>query len=48
MITKQIPYQPPSEYLFLDQKRKLRIVTRMKKTIAKFDISSQELGIVTV
>jgi len=30
MITKRVPYQPPKEYLFLDQKRKLKLITRIK------------------
>lgn len=44
MITKKIPYSPPTEYLFLDQKRKLKLVSRMKKNIAKFDLNPVELG----
>lgn len=39
MITKKIAYQPPREYLFLDQKRKLGLVKRIKKQIDKFDVS---------
>lgn len=44
MITKKVPYKPPTEYLFLDQKRKLKLVTRMKKNIAKFDIKPEDVG----
>ena len=44
MITKKVPYQPPREYLFLDQKRKLGLVKRMRKNIAKFDLNAEELG----
>jgi transposase len=29
MVTKKVPYTPAKEYLFLDQKRKLRIVSRI-------------------
>jgi hypothetical protein len=47
MITKKIAYSPPTEYLFLDQKRKLRVVNRIKKNIAKFDLNPKELGITT-
>lgn len=47
MITKKVPYSPPTQYLFLDQKRKLRMVNRIKKNITKFDLSPEELGIVT-
>ena len=29
MITKKMQYQPPTDYLFLDQKRKLKLVARI-------------------
>jgi len=44
MITKKVPYSPPKEYLFLDQKRKLKMVSRIKKNIAKFDLKPEEIG----
>ena len=44
MITKRVPYSPPKEYLFLDQKRKLKMVSRIKKYIAKFDIKPEDVG----
>ncbi len=44
MITKKIQYIPPKEYLMLDQKRKLGLVKRIKKSIAKFDLNPDELG----
>ena len=44
MIIKKIPYNPPTEYLFLSQKRKLKLVTRIKKQIAKFDIKPDDIG----
>ncbi len=47
MITKKVPYQPPKEYLFLDQKRKLGIVKRIKKQMVKFDIQREELDLLT-
>lgn len=31
-------------YLFLDQKRKLKMVTRIKKNIAKFDLKPENIG----
>jgi transposase len=37
----------PEPYLFLGQKRKLGIVKRIKKQIAKFDLSNEELEFVT-
>jgi len=44
MVTKKIQYNPPSEYLFLDQKRKLKMVTRIKKNISKFDLKPEDFG----
>ena len=44
MIAKNMPYKPPTEYLFLSQKRKLKLVTRIKKQIAKFDLKADEVG----
>jgi len=45
MVTKQVPYNPPEQYLFLDQKRKMGIAKRIKKQMAKFDIKPEEIGI---
>lgn len=44
MVTKQVPYVPPQEYLFLDQKRKLKMVSRIKKNIVKFDLKPEDVG----
>jgi len=44
MITKKVQYQPPTEYLFLDQKRKMKLVSRIKKNIAKFDLKPEDVG----
>lgn len=44
MITKKIPYKTDTQYEFLDQKRK-RKVMEMKKLIHKFDITSDDLGL---
>lgn len=44
MVTKKVPYKPPTEYLFLDQKRKLKVMQRIKKNIAKFDIKPEDVG----
>ena len=46
MIVKAVPYKPPTEYLFLDEKRKLGLVKRIKKQITKFDITNADLGFV--
>jgi hypothetical protein len=42
MVTKKIPYKTDSQYEFLDQKRK-RKVMEMKKH--KFDITPDDLGL---
>ena len=47
MATKKIPYQPEKEYLFLDQRRRLKLVSRMRKQIVKFDFKPEQLGFVT-
>ncbi len=47
MVTKKEAYNPPEEYLFLDQKRKMGIIKNIRKKIAKLDISVDELGLST-
>jgi hypothetical protein len=47
MIVKKQPYNPPTQYLFLDQKRKMGLIKKMKKQISKFVITGQGLEIVT-
>jgi transposase len=47
MINKGQNYNPPTQYLFLDEKRKLGIVKRIQKQITKFDITNEDLGFVT-
>ena len=44
MVVKGTPYINPEAYLFLDQKRKLGIVKRIKKQIDKFGLTDTELG----
>jgi transposase len=46
MVVKKIPYNPPTQYLFLDQKRKLKLVSRIRKSITKFNLTREELGLV--
>lgn len=45
MITKRQQYQPPEEYLFLDQKRK--IIVKLRQQVAKFGIDPNEVGLFT-
>ena len=46
MISKKIAYTPPTEYLFLDQKRKAKVIDKMKRNIAKLDIKPEDVGFV--
>jgi len=43
VVVKQIPYNNPEGYLFLDQKRKLGIVKRIQKQIDKFALTNEDL-----
>lgn len=45
MITNKTPYNNPHEYLFLDQKRKLEVIKRIKKQMNKFTLTTEELGL---
>lgn len=47
MVIKKAAYINPETYLFLDQKRKLKLVNRIKKQINKFEIKPEQLGFVT-
>jgi transposase len=47
MQAKKTPYLPDKEYLFLDQKRHLKLVTRIRKQITKFNIKPEQLGLTT-
>ena len=47
MIAKGQNYNPPTQYLFLDEKRKIGIIKRIKKQITKFDLTNEDLEILT-
>lgn len=47
MVVKGVAYVNPEGYLFLDQKRKLGLVKRIKKQIDKFALTNEELGFLT-
>lgn len=47
MIVKGMPYKAPTEYIFLDEKRKLGLVKKIRKQITKFDLTDQDLGFST-
>lgn len=46
MVTKGIAYQNPEGYLYLDQKRKLGLVKRIRKQIDKFGLTNDDLQII--
>ena len=48
MITQKVAYKPPTEYVFLDQKRKQKLVESIKKNITKFDIKAEDFGFATL
>ena len=45
MVVKGVPYINLEGYLFLDQKRKLGLVKRIKKQIDKFGLTNEDLGL---
>lgn len=47
MMVKKTPYKSDKEYLFLDQKRQMKLVSRIRKQITKFDFKPEQLGFVT-
>lgn len=47
MVTKKVQYSPPKDHLFLDQKRKLKMVQRIRKNIVKFDLKPDDIGFAT-
>ena len=47
MLVKGVPYNPPTQYMFLDEKRRLGLVNRIRKQIDKFEIKPEQLGFAT-
>ncbi|MBN2086795.1 IS110 family transposase [Candidatus Peregrinibacteria bacterium] len=47
MLVKRVPYNPPNQYEFLDQKRK-RKVREMRKLVVNYGILPHEIGFVTI
>lgn len=43
MVVKNIPYNKPKNYLYLDEKRKLGIVKRIRKQVSKLNLKPEEL-----
>lgn len=46
-MIKKMAYKPPTEYVFLDNKRKEKLVERIKKNITKFDMKAEDFGFAT-
>jgi transposase len=44
MVSKQAAYPSPTEYLFHDQKRKIRVMNKIKKNIAKLELKPDDPG----
>jgi transposase len=40
MVVKNIPYDNPKEYLYLDQKRKLAVQKRLQKQLQNYQFSA--------
>jgi hypothetical protein len=47
LVAKKIHYTPPTQYLFLDEKRKLGLAMRIRKQIDKFGLTNEQLGFAT-
>jgi transposase len=47
MLAKGQNYNPPTQYMCLDEKRRLGLVKRLKKQITKFEIQPEQLGFAT-
>jgi hypothetical protein len=47
MLVKGQSYQPPSQYLFLDEKRKIAAAKRIQKQITKFGLTDKDIEITT-
>lgn len=47
MIVKGQSYNPPTQYLFLDEKRKLKMVSRIQKQITKFGLTNKDINFIT-
>ena len=46
-VTKRLTYQPLTQYLCLDEKRKLGLVKRIRKQMDKFAMTNVDLGLAT-
>jgi transposase len=47
MVVKNIQYYNPENYLYLDEKRKLGSVKRIRKKVSKFNLKPEDLDFST-
>lgn len=47
MLVKGQNYNPPTQYLFLDAKRKMGMVKRIQKQLTKFGLTNEDLSFIT-
>ena len=47
MLVKGQNYNPPTQYLFLDEKRKMKMVKRIQKQITKFGLTNEDINFIT-
>ena len=47
MLANDQSYNPPTQYMFLDEKRRLGLVKRLQKQITKFEIKPEQLEFIT-
>ena len=43
MLVKGMPYKPPVKYLFLDQKRKMKFLSNIRRNISKFGLKPEDV-----
>lgn len=48
MLVKRKGYNPPSQYLFLDEKRKIAAAKRIQKQITKFGLTNKDIEFKTI
>lgn len=48
IVSKKIQYEPSKEYLMLNLKWNLGLVSRIRKSIAKFDLKPDHVGFATI
>ena len=47
MVVKNIPYENPENYLYLDQKRKLAVQKRLQKQVENYQFKPEDFNFIT-